>query len=207
MKGVLAKRVPVWLLLVVATSLALGGTLASLAVWAVRPPAVLEVESESLNTQVINSVSLKEQVVLMSLGIQGIDKKSQHSQFLGVDIPGSDRASFLQYSFTAKLGIEGKDVRISQTGDKKFLISVPRFIFIGRSNEKFELVVEDNGVLSFVTPTIDAVDMATKVLTDDVQATYIASNRELLMTQAQSFYTDIVHSIDPDAVVGFEFAS
>ncbi|MCA0306793.1 MAG: hypothetical protein LCH87_05420 [Actinobacteria bacterium] len=207
MKEFLGRRVPVWVLFLVAVSLLAGGALATYSAWAFRPPAILASDGESLNTQVVNSVSLKEQVVLMSLGIQGIDHKKQNSQFLGVDIPGSERASFLQYSFTAKLGIEGKDVKVTQTGDHQFQMSVPRFIFIGRADERFELIVEDNGALSWVTPRIDAVEMANRVLNDQAQDAYISSNRELLVAQAQSFYGDIVKSIDPQAELTFRFAS
>lgn len=207
MKELLGRRVPVWVLFLVAVSLLAGGALATYSAWAFRPPAILASAGESLNTQVVNSVSLKEQVVLMSLGIQGIDHKKQNSQFLGVDIPGSERASFLQYSFTAKLGIEGKDVKVTQTGDHQFQMSVPRFIFIGRADERFELIVEDNGALSWVTPRIDAVEMANRVLNDQAQDAYIAANRELLVAQAQSFYSDIVKSIDPQAELTFQFAS
>ena len=53
-------------------------------------------ESESTDSRIIESVSRKEQVVLLSLGIQGISEKNGKSTFLGVDVPGSTRASFLQ---------------------------------------------------------------------------------------------------------------
>lgn len=111
----------------------------------------------------------------------------------------------MQYSFTTKLGIEGRDVKITQTGDKQFLISIPGFVFIGLENPKLDLLVEDNGILSVVTPEIDQQEIANHVLSNDAMATHIAKNTEMLEAQAKSFYTGIVHSIDPEVALEFEF--
>jgi hypothetical protein len=123
-----------------------------------------------------------------------------------VTIPGSERASFLQYSFNAKLGVEGKDVQIAPKGEKGLLISIPRFIFIGHSNESFQTVVETNGVLSFTTPEIDTAEVITNVLNDGAKSKYIASNDEILRDQAKAFYTGIINAIDPTITVEFEFS-
>lgn len=109
-------------------------------------------ESESTDTRVIQSIKRKEQVVLLSLGIQGSSERTEKSIFLGVEVPGSDRATFMQYSFNAKLGMDGRDVRIVTVGEKKYRISIPEYTPIGHSDEDFRLVAENNGVLSFITP-------------------------------------------------------
>ena len=202
MKALLTKRVPVWGLLLGTLSVLAGGLLASLS--AVRA-SVLTTNTVTTNTQVVSSVSLKEQVVLLGLGVQGVEQKREQGKFFGIQIPGSERAAFVQYSFTAKLGIEGKDVKIEPVGDKRFRLIVPGFIFIGLDDPKFELLVENNGILSGVTPEIDQLEIANHVLGDDARATYIAKHAELLEGQARSFYTSIVHSIDPDVALEFEF--
>ena len=202
MKALLTKTVPVWVLLVVALSVLVGGVLASYSAWRA---SVFTTSTEVINTQVVSSVSLDEQVALMGLGVQGVEQKRENTKFFGLEIPGSERAAFVQYSFTAKLGIEGEDVKITQTGDKQFRISIPGFIFIGLENPKLELLVEDNGILSAVTPEIDQLEIANHVLGDDAKATHIAKNTELLESQAKSFYTSIVHSIDPEVALEFEF--
>lgn len=163
-------------------------------------------QSQSRNTQVINSITREEQIVLLGLGIQGISATTGNSTFLGVTIPGSERASFLQYSFNAKLGVEGKDVQITTKGEKGLLVSIPRFIFIGHSNESFQTVVETNGVLSFTTPEIDTAEVITNVLNDGAKSQYIASNNEILRDQAKAFYTGIIGAIDPTITVEFEFS-
>ncbi|HSK32341.1 MAG TPA: hypothetical protein VK903_02540, partial [Propionicimonas sp.] len=86
------------------------------------------------------------------------------------------------------------------------LISIPRFIFIGHSNESFQTVVETNGVLSFTTPEIDTAEVITNVLNDEAKSQYIASNNELLRDQAKAFYTGIINAIDPTITVEFEFS-
>lgn len=171
----------------------------------VLPGSVFGSEFESRDSQVITAISREEQVVLLSLGIQGISEKNGKSTFLGVDVPGSDRVSLLQYGFNAKLGVEGKDVQIVENGENAYTVTVPEFIFIGHSNESFRLVAQDNGVLSFVTPEIDDVEMINTILNGDAQVQYIESNQEILRDQAKAFYAGIIHSVDPTIEVSFEF--
>lgn len=168
--------------------------------------SIFESNSETSHTQIINAVERKEQVVLLSLGIQGISEKSAgRSAFFGVEIPGSERASFIQYTFNAKLGIEGKDVDIEQTADGDYLVQIPEFKFIGHDNVSFQLVAENNGVLSWVTPEIDSLEMVNNILSADDQEQYIASNEEMLRGQAEAFYSRIITSIAPAAQVSFDF--
>ncbi len=162
-------------------------------------------QSKTRTTEVINAVTREQQVVLLSLGIQGISQRTDSSTFFDVKIPGSSRASFLMYSFDAKLGIDGEDVQIEQTGDDRFQVTIPEFIFIGHSNEEFKLVAENNGALSWVTPQIDPVELINGVFSDDTEAQYVASNEELLRSQAQTFYTSLITAIDPGLSVEFEF--
>lgn len=169
--------------------------------------SILDDRSESRSSQVINAVTREEQVVLVSLAIQGIDEETVTSTIFGLDVPLSGRASFLQYGFDAKLGIEGGDVRIEETGVDEFLVSIPAFVFIGHDNESFRLVAEDNGVLSFVTADIDTAEMITRILNDDTKADYLEANAEILRDQAESFYSGIIRSIDPAIVLRFEFSS
>lgn len=162
-------------------------------------------ESESTDTRVIQAITREEQVVLLSLGIQGISEKTERITFLGVEVPGSERASFVQYSFNAKLGIDGRDVRIVPSGEKKYRISIPEYIFIGHSNEDFKLVAENNGALSFITPENDPVEMINNILSEDTQAEYIANNEEILREQAVMFYSGIITGIDPEISITYDF--
>lgn len=161
--------------------------------------------SEERNSQIVRSISREKQVVLLALGIQGIAERTGKSQFYGVDIPGSERASFLQYSFDAKLGIEGKDVHIRSGDANEIVVSMPRFIFIGHDNYRFRMVAENNGALSWFTPANDPVQMINNILTDESKAQYVQNNREFLEEQARGFYTGIITSVDPTLTVRFEF--
>jgi len=204
MKTSFTKKV---LVSVVAICLVAVGALLALGATSVFPSlSLFDTASETRDTQIINSVTRKEQVVLLSLGIQGISEKNQRGSFpFGIDVPGSERASFVQYGFNAKLGIEGKDVKFVQTGKTDLLVSIPKFIFIGHDKESFKLVAEVNGVLSWVAPKIDTIEMINNILNNDAQKKYIDSNEEILRDQAKVFYTSIITSIDPTIAIRFEF--
>lgn len=164
-------------------------------------------ETDGRNTQIIESVTRSEQVALVSLGIQGIQEETSNGTIplLNQAIPGSERATFAQYSFTAKLGLDGNEVRIEQIGEDSFRVNIPEFIFIGHDDEDFRLVTENNGALSWLTPEIDQLEMVNTILNDDAQGEYIESHQELLKDQAQNFYGGIITGVDPDVEVEFEF--
>jgi hypothetical protein len=164
-------------------------------------------DSSGRNTQIVESVTREEQVALVSLGIQGIEEKSDSMTIplLQANVPGSERATFVQYSFTAKLGLDGDDVEIEQTGEDAFLVSVPEFIFIGHDDEDFRLVTENNGALSWLTPEIDELGMVNSILNDEAKAQYLDSHEELLKAQTESFYGGIITSVDPSVTVEFNF--
>lgn len=206
MKASFAKRLRTWLIILLAVGLFGAGVVAAVGVSRVLPNLpYFGTDSSSRNTQIVHAVTRTEQVSLMSLGIQGISSKNQKSTFQGIDIPGSERASFIQYSFSAKLGIEGKSVKIAQVAASEYLVSVPKFVFIGHSDVDFRLVIESSGVVSWVTPKIDTVEMVNAILNDDSKDQYIIENSDILKDQAKSFYGRIVSSIDPSISLKFEF--
>jgi hypothetical protein len=203
MSSLLAKRVPLWPAVLIAIVLMAVAVIVGAKMLSGTP--LFGTEPEERNTQVINAITREEQVVLLSLGIQGIAEKSDQTTLLNQRVPWSERASFMQYSFTAKVGIDGDGVTVEQTGENEFLVSIPEFIFIGHDDEDFQLVAEDNGVLSWITPPIDPVEMINEILDDEAKSQYIESNRELLRDQAKSFYGGIISSVDSDVVVKYEF--
>lgn len=168
------------------------------------------IDSETRSTQLVKSITREEQVVLLSLGIQGIEKKSESGKFFAGTFfetgnPGGERTKFIQYTFKAKLGIEGKDVTVEQTGEGEIIVSIPEFIFIGNSDPDFELVAEKNGALSWATAEIDSLDMVNSILSTDNQKHFVDENVEILEDQARAFYRGIITSIDPTVDVTFEF--
>ena len=147
----------------------------------------------------------QEQVVLLSLGIQGLAEKSSAGEVFGVRVPWTDRTQFVQYSYKAKLGIEGKDVRVTETSEHAYTVDIPEFIFIGHSDEEFKTAVEDNGVLSWTTQPLDAASTVSDVLSADKKRKDINDNRELLQDQARAFYEGIIRGVDPEAHVTMTF--
>lgn len=167
----------------------------------------LGVESTSKDSQVIQAVERTEEVALVSLSIQGIRDEKRTSTVFGRRVPGTGETVFLQYEFSAKLGLDGAAVDIQREGTDGYRVSVPEFIFIGFDQPKFEVVVTDGGVLSFVTPDIDTTKVITKILNSDSKNEYVTKNREVLEEQTRAFYERLITSIDPAADVEFVFAA
>lgn len=158
------------------------------------------------DTQMVESLTREQQVVLLSLGIQGITERTDDSSFMGVKIPGSDRATFLEYTFNAKLGFEGTQVKIDRTGEDSYLITIPAFTFIGYDDPTYKVAAEDNGVLAWTTPEIDTVDMVNTILSEDAKQKYLTGNEEVLEDQAKTYYTTIAQGLDKAATLTFKFA-
>jgi hypothetical protein len=165
------------------------------------------VKSEAHDSQVIQAVKRTQEVSLLSLGIQGIKEEDKSASVWGKSIPGTGETVFLQYSFHAKLGIDGAEVRVTKTGRSAYLISVPEFTFIGYSEPTFKLAAEDGGVLSWATPDIDKFEMVNEILNNDAQDKYLASNEKILEEQTKAFYDSLIISIDPAVKTRFEFRS
>ena len=172
-------------------------------VWQVKDP--VDVETESSNTKVIKAVEREEQVVLVSLGMEGLSEESATSKLWNWQVPGSERTQYIKYSYRAKLGIEGSQVQVEEESPHHFRVQIPEFIFIGHSDENFETAVEDNGALSWITPDIDKAETITKILNEDKKKEDIADNRDVLQSQAKQFYTGIISGVDPEAEVDFSF--
>lgn len=165
------------------------------------------IDSESRDSQVIYAIERTQEVSLLSLIIQGIKSEEQNAEVFGTSIPGTGEAVFLQYNFTAKLGVDGAEVDVTKTGESAYLVSVPEFIFIGYDEPTFKVAVEDGGVLSWATSDIDQVEMVSEILNDDARETYLESNEELLQEQTQVFYDSLITSIDPSIKTTYEFSS
>lgn len=184
-----------------------GAVVAAGALLVFKDPIVRWVgEPTDKNTQIVNAVSRTQEVALVTLGIEGIrEQRTEAGQVLFLSIPNS-RATFLRYSFDAKLGLDAKQVAIEARPDGSFLISVPSFIVIGLNNQNVEVAAENNDVLSWTTPEIDKVAMVNTILDNDLTDEYLAKNADLLRDQTRVFYTNIIHAIDPQASLEFAFA-
>lgn len=161
--------------------------------------------TESRSSQVVMSVQREDQVVLLSLGIQGLEQTDSHGEIWGLSVPGSGKKAFLPYSFTAKLGIDGGKVRISEVDENKYHIAIPKFIFVGNGDVKFDDMLEVGGILSGTAGEINQSEMTNRILSAENEEAYVAKNLDILKSQARTFYTNIVMSVDPTAKVEFSF--
>lgn len=162
--------------------------------------------SEQREIQVIKSVELQEQVVLVRSAIADLKPKADIQDINGIAIPWTDRSVLLQYEFDTMVGINGEDVTITRAGDNAFRIAIPDFILIGIDEPRYHVVNEANGALSFLTPEIDTLKLTEEVLTDEVKAEHIDGLRPVLEVQAKDFYTNTITAIDPDVTLEFTFA-
>ena len=165
------------------------------------------IDSSTQDSQVIQAIERTQEVSLMSLGIQGILQKEQNSTVFGQSIPGTGERVLIVYKFTAKLGVDGEQVQVEETGENAYTVTVPDFMFIGTQEPTFEVPVEDGGILRFVTPDIDQLELVNEILSDDGKQEYIDSNVDLLQDQTRVFYDSLITSVVPDAEVTYEFAS
>lgn len=163
-----------------------------------------EIQRDS--SEVVTAVTREEQVALMGVAVQGIEKiTAENNKVWGVPIPGTFRESLIQYEFTAKLGIDGKNVTIEEVGEDTFRIAVPEFIVIGYEVGDFYTVVERSGVLSFVKERIDGANVSSEILSKE-RDEYVEKNLDLLKDQTKFFYTSIIRSVDPQIELEFVFA-
>lgn len=160
----------------------------------------------SADTQVIEAVRREQQVVLLSLGVQGLKEVTANSKLFGKNIPFTDRSVFVQYTYRAKLGIEGKDVSVQTTGKHAYRVDVPGFIFIGHDREQFKTAIEKNGALSWITPDIDTAEAIGEILNSDAKKQQILDNLEQLKEQTKVFYGGIISGVDAQASIEYRFA-
>ncbi|GFH43470.1 hypothetical protein Hs30E_20210 [Lactococcus hodotermopsidis] len=160
----------------------------------------------SNSSQVVRYLTKEKQIALVGIGITDVTDDENTSKIFGLKVPGTSKKTFLKSSFEAKLGIDGKNVKITDTGNKTYKIEIPKFIFIGHSNAKFEVAAEKNGVLSFTTAKVDTAEMISDLLDEKGQEKYITQYQDLLEESAKEFYRDIVTSFDEEAKLTFEFA-
>lgn len=196
-------RVLLWPMLVLIAVIVGAGVFGVVTLWLASP---FSLTTQSRSTQVVKAMERRGDVVVLAVSVVAVDDDKTNLKLYGLDIPGSNRATFLRYEFDAKLGFDGKDVKIEETGDNGFRVSIPEFSFIGYDNFDSEVAAEENGLLSWLTPAIDDREMAEKFLNDNKKQEYVTDNEATLKEEAQTFYTSIVTAIDPDVELTFVFS-
>ncbi|WP_432396489.1 hypothetical protein ACRQ5B_02175 [Pseudarthrobacter sp. L19] len=162
--------------------------------------------SSERDSQVVRAVTRVQQVALLSLHIEGIDRYESNREIFGVVVPTSEKTTMLQYEFDAKLGIDGSKVKIEPTGPTSFKVTIPQFTGIGFDNPDFKDPVESNNTLSWLAEPAVQTRMVNNILSDENKQKYVAQNEDELKDQAKAFYSGIIAGVDPKITVDFEFA-
>jgi len=165
------------------------------------------IDVERKDSQVVTAVERTQEVSLLSLAVQGLTSEKRDREIFGQTVPGSGETVFIEYTFDAKLGLDGQQVEVRRSAANTYVVSVPDFMFIGYDEPTFEVAVEDSGVLSWVTPDVDQLDMVNDVFDGDARAQYLDDQQTALEEQAKVFYDSLITGIDPDATITYEFAS
>ncbi|MDK1359643.1 hypothetical protein QNO00_05105 [Arthrobacter sp. zg-Y1219] len=201
-------RVRLWPLMLI-TFLVLAGTGAAFAFGGLNALALKSLftsSSSERDSQVVQSVTQMQEVALLSLHIEGIDRKESNREIFGVAVPASEKTTLIQYEFDAKLGIDGSQVKIEPTGPGSFLVTIPEFIGIGFDDPVFKDALEEGNALSWLTPPAVQTRMINNILSDENKQTLISKNEAALKEQAKVTYSGIIASVDPEITVAFEFA-
>lgn len=202
------KRTPIWakiLLTVVILAVIAGAALVSFNV------GKFFGATESRDTQVIRSIEGEEQVILVTAGMTDVQEEREDGLKFAIGdwdfftLPGSDRSVLVRYEYDAKFGIEGKDVKISQSDDGSYLITIPKFVYLGYANPDLSVANEKNGLLSWTTPEIDTTEIFEELLSEQAVEQHIDGVRPVLEEQAKVFYSKIVEAIDPTITLAFAF--
>lgn len=205
----LSKRVPLWSHLAVfgVVVVVLGALVAGVAVGIFTPPwLVTAASSHSVvkNTQVVTSIEKTEQTALLELGIQGISEAKGIPPAALKDFPLLQKARYMQYSMTAKLGVD--EVKVEATDDHEFLVTVPPFIWIGYDDLEIERVIGDDGMLSALTTQVSEYEQFNSIVDQELKQKHLAGNQQALRDQATHYFTKMATSIDPSAMLTFQFA-
>lgn len=166
-----------------------------------------ETTSVTSDSRIVESIEMKQDIVLMHVNTHGLfDETLNNVKKLGITVPDSDRRLILSYRYTANLGIDGKDVDIKKTGEKSYTITIPPFKVLGTSDLKWEKEISLDGSLSFVNEEINRSKIQTCLLSDEtLSRKHLPESDELMRDQAEAFYSTIVHGIDPEIELTFEF--
>lgn len=201
-------RVLLWPVLMLIVLL-VGGAVAAFAsggLNALALKALFSSSSSERDSQVVQAVTRVQEVALLSLHIEGIDRYESNREIFGVAIPASEKTTLLQYKFDAKLGVDGSKVKIERTGPESLRVTIPESKFIGFDNPVFEDALESGNPLSWLAEPAVQTRMVNNILSNENKQKYISQNEEALKEQAKAYYSGIIASVAPEVTLAFEFA-
>lgn len=149
------------------------------------------------------------EVAFLNVGIQDVQTQTNNSTipWTKIGIPGSEKKAIIILNYAAKLGIK-EAVKIDETEENHFHITVPKFEFIGVELDEdapYQLYDSRGGLLSMTTKNIDTGTMVSQSLSKKSQTNYLEQYLGDLQASAQNYYTALFAAIDPEIVLTFTF--
>ena len=166
---------------------------------------IFNTKSESTETQVVTAMQKLQEVSVLGLSVTDIYDQSEQQKFFGVQIPLSEKQVFLKGTFDVKLGFDGQEVTVAKRKEHTYNISVPKFITIGISNPKFEIIDSKGQFLSFITKDIDTHKLSDQAVSDETLQKYVTQNNEWLQEQTTNYFNNIITAIDSEATITMNF--
>lgn len=167
--------------------------------------SIFETTTKTNETQTITYLEKNREIALVTLGISDIIDETNSQKIFGQEIPWSDKQTYIKATFEAKLGIDGRNVKIEKINDKEFEITIPKFIFIGYDEPVIEHVVDNNGVLSFVTEDVNQAEMVNKMFSKENKQKYIDQYANLLKESTEEFYNNLLPEFDKEVKLNFVY--
>ena len=156
--------------------------------------------------QVVESMKKESNIELLALSVTDIYPKTEPGKLFGHSLPLSDETKFLRGEFQVHLGMNGKNVKISQsfTNPHHYIITIPTFEALSVSNPQFETVDTQNDILSF-GEKIDTNKMEDSALSPKTLKKYVKDNIPFLKDQTKNYYTQLAKAFDSKAELTFKF--
>lgn len=198
-KGLVALVVTFAVLVGIATGAAIGLKRAGF--------SLFDTKTVTSDERIVESIRTKQDITLLHVNVHSIfQEETQNIKRFSITIPDSDRHLIFVYRYTANLGIDGKEVSIEKTSDKSYTVKIPIFKVLGTSNVKWDEDIDINGALAFLSEEPKKNKIRTCLLSEEtLDKKNLSESDELMREQAETFYSNIIHAIDPEIELTFEF--
>jgi len=198
-------KVYLWVVLLITAIILLVGIAGAASGFLASNLSFIGVNSSSNRTQAVHAMEKREEVAILALSVTDIYDKTNSRELFGRNIFGSSSTAYIKGTFTAKLGFDGRDVKVREIRKDTYEVYIPEFKVIGTTNSHFEQVIERNGVLSFLTPDVDILEAVNGAKSEDTLSEYIEQNQRWLEDAAENYFNNLVGRFDTDIRLEFIF--
>ena len=148
--------------------------------------------------------------VFLNTGIQRVELVEKDKKIPGtnISIPLSIKKGVIILNYDAKFGIK-EGIKVKKIAEHEYELTIPKYQVLGielskSSKEQYKILAPSGELLSGATENIGTGEDVVKALSNKEQEEYLEQYKELITESAETYYTNIVTSIDPDAKLTFK---